>query len=99
MNTEIVEVVIKIPETLKTNIDNGHFWGSATIFEAIQRGTIIPKGEWKPCIDKDGTPTLEEYYGRVYECSVCHFRDLKSEFCPNCGARMYDEADRGDKNG
>lgn len=44
MAEKMVEVVIKIPETLKTNIDNGHFWGSATIFEAIQRGTIIPKG-------------------------------------------------------
>ena len=59
---ETVEVVIKIPEILKTNIDNGHFWGSATIFEAIQRGTIIPKGHGK-LIDVDRTlKNTEEIY-------------------------------------
>lgn len=52
MAEKMVEVVIKIPETIKTNINNGHFWGSATIFEAIQRGTIIPKGHGR-LIDAD----------------------------------------------
>ena len=24
-----------------------------------------------------------------YECSVCHeYHDIKTKFCPNCGARM-----------
>jgi hypothetical protein len=30
-----------------------------------------------------------------YECSVCHeYHDVKTNFCPNCGARM-----KGENNG
>ena len=35
-------------------------------------------------------PTNEtfEYYDEMFTCSNCHYSDFKSDYCPNCGAKM-----------
>lgn len=51
------------------------------------------QGEWIPsmCTHPDGTTEqdVDEWYGELYECSICHYRMIGEEnYCPNCGARM-----------
>ena len=46
------------------------------------------KGKWIPLYDDDGTHTYEEYYAAVYQCPFCGIKDIKNNFCPNCGADM-----------
>ena len=95
MAEKMVEVVIKIPETLKTNIDNGHFWESATIFEAIQRGTIIPKGHGDL---KDYDAIKSDY---IHKMSVFMSEEERMDLLCTIvdEAPAIIEADRGDKNG
>lgn len=53
--------------------------------------SVTPKektGHWTPLLDNDGSPTLEETYGKVYRCSACGFISYGENFCGNCGAKM-----------
>ena len=44
-----------------------------------------PKGEWN-------YKGLDFDIDSLYQCSVCeHFHWAKSNYCPNCGARMVEE--------
>ena len=50
-----------------------------------EQGRLIEQkhGQWKP------TGNIEVLYAKEYACSVCGGIMLgKSEFCPNCGAKM-----------
>ena len=54
--------------------------------------SVKPKiGHWIPQYDKDGSPTYEEVYSAVYECSICGGISFGSDYCPNCGADMGGE--------
>lgn len=46
------------------------------------------RGHWIPQYDKDGSPTYEEVYSAVYECSICGGMGFGSDYCPNCGEKM-----------
>ena len=54
----------------------------------------LPKeGEWIPVMrtHSDGTTVhkKEEWYGKLYECSICHYEMIgEDNYCQNCGARM-----------
>ena len=56
------------------------------IFEEIPKLDEIPgrnRGKW---IETD---EWDEWYGRIYKCSVCDRETMGTEdYCPNCGARM-----------
>lgn len=46
----------------------------------------VRHGKW---ID---THKKEEWYGELYECSVCGSRLIETDnYCPHCGARMQPE--------
>lgn len=47
--------------------------------------------EWIKLFDEDGSPTMEEVYAKIYKCSNCGIEDFRSDYCPNCGARMKGE--------
>lgn len=59
----------------------------------VNEPSVTPKektGRWTLLLDNDGSPTLEETYGKVYRCSVCSFISYGENFCGNCGTKMQE---------
>lgn len=77
---------IKLPDDFMTRN------GKSISFAELEKQ--IPKeGEWIPSMYTyaDGTTEhdKDEWYGELYECSICHYVMIGEEnYCPNCGARM-----------
>ena len=60
--------------------------------------TELPKGKWIPILEKDGTQEMEEFYGKMYGCSVCNTMNFNYNYCPECGAKMEVEDDSSSKS-
>lgn len=61
---------------------------------AIVKGKYAPvvHGRWYQC--KLNVPKGKGQTYLVWKCSNCHKHERKrSDYCPNCGARMDEEAD------
>lgn len=50
--------------------------GKTKIFVALEDETNKITGEWKDIYDGFGT------------CSICDYRNVVDNYCPNCGAKM-----------
>lgn len=68
----------------------------------IQRYDDIPTVEAVPAVKGRWIPTCHTYYNRdgawlindEWHCSECNiYSRVESNFCPNCGAQMYQEVD------
>lgn len=52
------------------------------------------KGEWRPKLDHKGWHECEEYFGPLYECSLCGSEAMGDDngcgdpYCGGCGADM-----------
>lgn len=67
--------------------------GALAACRARKDGRMPKEGEWMPSMYTypDGTTEhdKDEWYGELYECSICHYVMIGEEnYCPNCGARM-----------
>lgn len=88
----MTEVVIKLPDEVYEDV-KATYNGTDVLYCAVKYGIPLPKGQWTPLLDNDGSPTLEETYGKVYRCSTCGFISYGENFCGNCGAKMEVEND------
>jgi len=96
-----MQIVIDIPEDTKNRLCFGITYQKdiQTICEALNDGTPISDNE-----PKTGHWIETEYHR--WRCSVCrekgmsewdNINDVRTNFCPNCGARMVEPQESEDK--
>ena len=51
------------------------------------------KGKWMPVLDKNGIQDDDEWYGDLFQCSICGTQTIGSsdKFCSGCGVKMEKE--------
>ena len=87
----VVDIPDEVYDRLKTLNSHGMATG-ATMY--IVNGTPLPKGHW---IEGSDTDIMgEKVYW--YTCSNCNEdRGQKTNYCPNCGAKMVELQESEDK--
>ena len=65
----------------------------SAVFDTAPTADVRPvvRGKWKPVMSA-GNPNIQErdeWYGPLFVCDKCNWTMIdKSNFCPNCGAKM-----------
>ena len=78
-----MKIVIEIGKKNYKNILNGLAVHRCVLFDAIKKGTPLPKAYWIERFDDED---------KWLECSNCHCdSDDAYKYCPNCGAEMESE--------